>query len=119
MLGYSDVTSNFKPDKPFNPPESPYFGDQAPIFQSVRGSVRDGDEIAAASLQSNRGAYMRRAMSFTTPRSLAAQNNVDAIGPNNAFDGNKQSLFSQKWQKAQEEMESMSVQNEDPGCAQQ
>ena len=110
LIGYSDIASTAKPDQPFYPPESPYFGDQTPYLQP---------EITAASLQSNRGAYMRRAMSFSTPRSSLGQNYTDAASNNVVEGGNKQSLFSQKWQKAQEEMESMSVQNEDPGCAQQ
>lgn len=112
LLGYSDVTSNMNQDQSSNPPISPYFGDQAPIFQCK-------DDITATTLQANRGAYMRRAMSFSTPRSSTAQNFSDTMVPTNGTDAHKQSLFAQKWQKAQEEMESMSVQNEDPGCAQQ
>lgn len=113
LLGYSDVTSNTKQEQCFNPPVSPYFGDQTPVVQPK-------EDITATMLQTNRGACMRRAMSFSTPRSsLTAQNFSETTVPTNGADAQKQSLFAQKWQKAQEEMESMSVQNEDPGCAQQ
>ena len=111
LLGYSDVMSSFKPEQSINPPDSPYFGDQAPVVQS---------DIASAKLQNNRGAYMRRAMSFSTPRSsLTPQNYTDPNGLSNGVDTNKQNLVPQKWQKAQEDIEPMSILNEDPGCAQQ
>jgi hypothetical protein len=123
MLGYSDLTASLKPELLINSPGSPYFGDQAPIFQPSRGNQRDSEDFATASLQTNRGACMRRAMSFSTPRSsLTAQNHVDSVGPSMTSVGaetNKQNLFSQKWQRAQEEIESLTIQNEDPGCNQQ
>jgi hypothetical protein len=119
MLGYSDVTTSVKPELLINPPGSPYFGDQAPIFQSSRGHKQNNSdaEFSMTSFQSSRGAYMRRAMSFSTPRASLADPAGTSASVNNADSTTNQSLFSQKFQKAQQDMEAMPI--EDPGCVQQ
>eukprot|EP00956_Cyclotella_meneghiniana_P037563 scaffold140672_cov76-Cyclotella_meneghiniana.AAC.3 len=118
LLGYSDLATSI--DQPFDPPESPYFGSQLPKFPSSRGSLSGGDGIPAVALQTNRGAYMRRTMSLSTPRSSVHQMNSASAGSASGAD-NRLHSFSQNWQKAQEELESVSMQMQsgDPECIQQ